>query len=216
METDHVEAERRILDGVLKPGSEVLDAGCGRTTRLRFFRDRIDRLVGVDADGPAGSENPYLDEFLIADLDDVLPLADSRFDVVYANFVVEHLARPEFTFGEWRRVLRHGGALVIVTSNRRNPLMAIGSWLPERVRLAIKRRGAGAAARDVYATHYRANTPAMLTRTATAAGFETDTIILVGTLYRYGARIPGAQATLRAFERLLPQSRRSTIVACYR
>ena len=33
----------------------------------------------------------------------------TSFDLVYANFVVEHLASPDRAFAEWRRVLRPGG-----------------------------------------------------------------------------------------------------------
>ena len=216
METDHTAVERRLLDGALRPGAVALDAGCGRTTRLRHYRDRIARLVGVDADDEAGRANPYLDEFLPADLDDSLPFADDSFDLVYANFVVEHLAYPERAFAEWRRVLRPTGTLVLLTSNRASPLMAVADRFPERVRLSIKRRGAGAVERDVYPTGYLANTPERLARVTAAAGFELVSIEYVGTLHRYGARVPGAALLLRAVERLLPTKRRSTIVAAYR
>jgi SAM-dependent methyltransferase len=216
VETDHTVVERRLLDEVLRPGTVALDAGCGRTTRLRDYRDRIESLVGVDVDEDAGRANPYLDEFLPVDLDNVLPFEDDSFDLVYANFVVEHLADPANAFGEWRRVLRPGGALVLLTSNRASPFMAAADRLPQRVRLAIKRRGAGAAERDVYPTRYLANTPARLAAVAAGAGFETVAVELVGTLHRYGARVPGAAAALKALERALPASRRSTIVAAYR
>ena len=149
METDHVAVERRLLDDALRPGAVALDAGCGRTTRLRFFRDRIVRLVGVDADDAAASENPSVDEYIHADLDVGLPFEDGTFDLVYANFVVEHLSRPEHAIAEWRRVLRPGGRVVLLTSNRANPAMAVGGRIPSRARLVIKRRGAGAADRDV-------------------------------------------------------------------
>lgn len=216
METDHTLAERRVLDAALAPGAVALDAGCGRTTRLRNYRDRIARLVGVDVDESAGRENPYVDEFVRADLDGPLPFADGSFDLVYANFVVEHLERPEWTFAEWRRVLRPNGHLVLVTSNRANPLMALADRMPARVRLAIKRRGAGAAERDVYPTRYEANTPARLARVAAGAGFEPVSVELVGTLHRYGARIPGLGPLLKVLERTFPAKRRSTIVAGYR
>jgi SAM-dependent methyltransferase len=216
LETDHTRAEARVLDAALPAGAVVLDAGCGRTTRLRNFRDRIDRLVGIDLDREAGLENPYLDEFVPADLGERLPFVDGSFDLVYANFVVEHLDTPERTFAEWRRVLRRGGTLVVVTSNRANPVLALGDRLPHRLRLFVKRRGAGAEERNVYPTRYLANTPDLLVSVASGAGFELVSLELVGTLHRYGARIPGAGSVLRGVERVLPPKRRSTIVAGFR
>ena len=216
METDHTRVERRLLDEALRPGAVALDAGCGRTTRLRDYRDRITRLVGVDSDEAAGRENPFLDEFVPADLDESLPFDEDSFDLVYANFVVEHLKQPERGFGEWRRVLRPDGRLVLLTSNRASPLMAVGDKLPQRVRVAIKRRGAGAAERDVYPTRYLANTPRLLAVVAAAAGFEPVTVEYVGTLHRYAARVPPVKWLLVGAERALPAGRRSTIVASYR
>jgi ubiquinone/menaquinone biosynthesis C-methylase UbiE len=216
MEVDHTAVERRLLDAALRPGAVALDAGCGRTTRLRNYRDRIVRLVGVDSDEGAGRENPYLDEFVPSDLDESLPFDDDTFDLVYANFVVEHLGEPERTLGEWRRVLRPGGQLVVVTSNRANPLMAVGDRLPRRVRLAIKRRGAGAEEKNVYPTRYLANTGGRLSAVAASAGFELVAIEFVGTLHRYGARVPGLGRLLRTMEQVLPRERRSTIVASFR
>jgi SAM-dependent methyltransferase len=216
METDHTQVERRLLDEALRPGAVALDAGCGRTTRLRDYRDRIAHLVGVDSDEAAGRENPFLDEFVPADLDQALPFDEDSFDLVYANFVVEHLKHPERGFAQWRRVLRPGGRLVLLTSNRASPLMAAGDKLPHRARLAIKRRGAGAAERDVYPTRYLANTPQRLSAVAADAGFEPVAVEYVGTLHRYAARVPPAKWLLVAAERGLPAARRSTIVASYK
>ena len=216
MDTDHTVVEKRLLDEAIGPGAVALDAGCGRTTRLRDYRDRIVRLVGVDSDEAAGRENPYLDEFVVADLDEGLPFANGSFDLVYANFVVEHLRDPGRAFADWHRVLRPGGRLVLLTTNRASPLMAVSDGLPDSVRLAIKRRGAGAAERDVYPTRYLANTPRRLAATASSARFEPVAVVFVATLHRYGARVPGAGMLLRAGERALPAPRRSTIVASYR
>jgi SAM-dependent methyltransferase len=216
VETDHTLVERRLLDDVLRPGAAALDAGCGRKTRLRDYRDRIVRLVGVDVDDEAGAANPDVDEFRHADLDEALPFDDASFDLVYANFVVEHLSRPRYTFEEWRRVLKPDGALVLLTSNRASPLMAVADRLPQGLRLSIKRRGAGVDERDVYPTRYLANSPSTLGGVAAAAGFEPIEVVFVATAHRYGARIPGVSSALRIVERSLPPGRRSTIVAAYR
>jgi SAM-dependent methyltransferase len=215
-ETSHTDIEARFLAGALQPGARVLEAGCGRTTRLAAYKDRIAELVGVDLDSSAGAENSALDRFLVADLCSRLPFEDASFDLVYANFVVEHLDAPETAALEWRRVLRPNGALILLTSNRANPVLAVVSLLPRRLRVALKRTGAGVAERDVIRTPYRANTPGRLATVAAAAGFTPVSVTYVATLHRYADRVPLLASVLRALERLFPAPLRSTIVGWYR
>jgi SAM-dependent methyltransferase len=217
VETSHVAAERRLLDEVFDavPHAVVLEAGCGRTTRLAAYRDHIDRLVGVDLDDEAGRGNRALDEFVAADLCGRLPFADGSFDLVYANFVVEHLAEPARAFEEWRRVVRPGGSAVLLTSNVANPAVWLAAHAPRRLRAAAKRRGAGAAEHDVIEPAHRANTPSRLEAFLRAARFVPVRVELVGTLHRYVERQPRLARLLEVVEGLLPERRRSTIVARY-
>jgi SAM-dependent methyltransferase len=215
-ETSHVDVEERFLSRALRMGSVVLDAGCGRTTRLAAHRDRITELVGVDIDAEAGTENAALDRFVAADLGDPLPFEDGSFDLVYANFVVEHLDTPDVAFGEWHRVLRPGGDLILLTSNRASPYLALAGLLPQRTRVTIKRTGAGVEERDVIPTRYRANTPGRLAAVVDGARFAPVAISYVATLHRYAERKPALAGTLRGLERALPARLRSTIVAWYR
>jgi SAM-dependent methyltransferase len=215
-EASHTEVEARFLARALRPGARALDAGCGRTTRLAGYRGRITELVGVDLDADAGAENAALDRFVVADLCACLPFEDAYFDLVYANFVVEHLDVPETAFREWRRVLRPHGALVLLTSNRANPLLAAASLLPHRLRVVLKRVGAGVIERDVIPTRYRANTPRRLAGFLTQAGFTPVEASYVATLHRYAERTPPLASLIRTLERILPPRLRSTIVAWYR
>jgi SAM-dependent methyltransferase len=214
--TSHTEVEADILRSALAPRSSVLEAGCGRTTRLTGFRDRIDRLVGADVDEPGGRANAALDEFVVADLCCTLPFDPGTFDLVYANFVVEHLEHPDRAFAEWHRVLRPGGSVVLLTSNLSNPLMAAAHVMPQPVRTTVKRLGPGAAARDVFPAGYRANTPGVLGRLLGRAGFASVRVVFVATLHRYAGRHRFAAAALRNVEHLPPPRLRSTIVAWYR
>jgi ubiquinone/menaquinone biosynthesis C-methylase UbiE len=172
--------------------------------------------VGVDLDADAGAENAALDRFVVGDLCARLPFGDASFDLVYANFVVEHLSAPESAFSEWRRLLRPDGALLLLTSNRANPVLAVASLLPRRLRVVLKRAGAGVVERDVISTHYRANTPGRLSALLTQAGFAPVEVSYVATLHRYAERTPILGRVARVFERPLPPSLRSTIVAWYR
>jgi ubiquinone/menaquinone biosynthesis C-methylase UbiE len=212
----HVAVERRFLDAAIAPGAVVLEGGCGRTTRLAAHRDRIARLVGVDVDAAAGRENATLDEFVAADLCARLPFADASFDVVYANFVVEHLAEPPAAFREWRRVLKPGGEAVLLASNAASPLLCVARLLPDRARVGLKRAGAGAAEEDVFPAVYRANTPARLVEQMRAAGFACVEVCCVGTLHRYAGRRRLLRGVVGAAEAALPARRRSTIVARFR
>jgi SAM-dependent methyltransferase len=214
--TSHTAVEERVLRTVLVARPAVLEPGCGRTTRLAGYRHRIRRLVGVDLDDEAGRQNVALDEFLPGDATGPLPFAPASFDVVYANFVVEHLARPAAAFREWRRLLPPGGSLVLTTSNVANPAVRIAHALPQRSRLAIKRDLAGVDERDVFPAVYRSNTVGALDRDLRAAGFSSCQLSPVATVHRYAGTHRRLAGALRFGERLLPADRRSTIVAWYR
>jgi SAM-dependent methyltransferase len=220
VETSLVRCEQEVLHRRVRGhAAHVLEAGCGRRNSradsLAAPELGVRTVVGVDVDADAGKANRGLDRFVAADLCGRLPFAAGTFDLVYASFVVEHLEEPCAAFREWRRVLRPGGALLVVTPNMANPLMRMAALLPQRVRVALKRLGPGVEPQDVFRAPYRANTAAALRRIAGDSGFVVSDVRYVATLHRYAGNHRPLRGLLLASEALLPAERRSTLVVLF-
>lgn len=95
------------------PDSALLDIGCGYGHLLRRFSGRY-RLAGIDlsshAAAVAGAAVPG-GSVVVADIERDLPF-DSRFDVVLAINVIEHLHDPDTGVRTIREALVPGGLLV--------------------------------------------------------------------------------------------------------
>lgn len=197
------------------PGSiSVLDAGCGRTSPLVGYRDRIARFVGVDIHEPP-APLPYLDEFATVDLclhDDAF--AEGMFDVILSNFTLEHFADPRAALANLQRWLRPGGTLVITTVNRRHPFVAAYLGMSDgprrRLQPVIK-----ATAADAHPLVGACNDPACVRATLEDVGFERVEVETVANLARAWGRLLPTFVLGMAGD-LITQaspSRRSTILA---
>jgi SAM-dependent methyltransferase len=81
----------------------VLDVGSAGGRNKEFFPNSV--TVDIDP-----KNNPDV----VADAQ-ALPFEDGSFDVIVCKEVLEHVKRPEIAIGEFRRVLRSGGKLVLST-----------------------------------------------------------------------------------------------------
>jgi ubiquinone/menaquinone biosynthesis C-methylase UbiE len=98
----------------------LLDVGCGDGGVARLLRNRVAEVVAVDIEeSPSWSDGPGL-AFSVAD-GERLPFEDASFDLVHSKDSLHHMDRPELALLEYRRVLRPGGAALIVEANRFNP-----------------------------------------------------------------------------------------------
>lgn len=198
------------------PGREVaaLDAGCGRVSQLRAFRDRIDRLVGADIHAPT-SPLPHLDAFAVADLCATRDtFAPASFDVILSSFTLEHFADPSAALANLHAWLRPGGTLVATTVNRRHPFVAAYLGLPGPLRRRVQPVVKSTAA-DAHPLVGACNDPAAIAAAFAAAGFVDVRLSTVGHLARAWSRTWPTFALGLAGD-LLAQgmpSRRSTIVA---
>jgi len=133
-----LETVERLIDAVnTVERPEILDLMAGSETHLPAGL-RPARLVGLGLDKGAMQANGALDEIVLHDLnaDPAMPFPDGSFDVVLNTFSVEYLTRPLEVFDEAGRVLRHGGLLLVVFSNRKVRRKSIQVWrqLTERRR----------------------------------------------------------------------------------
>jgi SAM-dependent methyltransferase len=101
----------------IEPGVRVLDVGTGTGTVAAAATSLGARVTAVDAD-PAMVEMaaglvPGA-KFRLAALP-ALPFDDAQFDVVLANFVINHVSRPLAALAELRRVATAGGHVDITT-----------------------------------------------------------------------------------------------------
>jgi SAM-dependent methyltransferase len=166
------------VNALIDEDSRILDFGAGRGWwehetvpvthhRLRRFRGRVKEVVGVDVDD-AILDNPGLDSAHIIALDPlVLPLPDGHFDLVLADYVLEHVAQEDVktVVDEIGRVLKPGGWFVARTPNKWG-LIGLGARVvPNRLHTRVLAYlQPGRKAEDVFPTRYAMNTKRALRR----------------------------------------------------
>src|SRR4029453_8705900 len=109
------------LGHTFRGDESLLDVGCGDGSVARLLRDRVREVVAIDIQGfdKWDAATPGL-TFQVPNGED-LPFHDASFDRVPSKDSLHHMDRPELALLEYRRVLRPGGAALIVEANRFNP-----------------------------------------------------------------------------------------------
>jgi demethylmenaquinone methyltransferase/2-methoxy-6-polyprenyl-1,4-benzoquinol methylase len=129
-----------VRAAAVKPGEEVLDCACGTgDLTLAFARTHAKTVIGLDftpemldlarvKTDRATERGPGLAatvRYIPGDAQN-LPFEDGSFDVVSIAFGIRNVQRPELAVGEFFRVLRPGGRLVILEFDR--PGLAPVRW----------------------------------------------------------------------------------------
>jgi len=159
--------------------TRVLDLGCGRSSlaapqmNVAHCTAGIDRSL-VDLQGNHSVRHPILGGA------ERLPFAAASLDVVLSQWVVEHLARPDAVFAEVARVLRPGGAFILLTTNARNYVPLVSRLVPAQVQGGLLESLIGRPQHESFPTHYRANTCRALSRLAGRVGLTMAQCTYVG------------------------------------
>jgi ubiquinone/menaquinone biosynthesis C-methylase UbiE len=147
--------------------SEWLELGCGHQLLPWWLKSsaqdqqqlaaRCKRLVGIDAVAEDIARHPYLHGRIVGDIER-MPFADRSFDLITARSVMEHVAVPEITMREARRVLRPGGVFLMATPNLLYYQLLAAYVMPEGLRKRAVHFLEGRAEQDVFPAYYRMNT----------------------------------------------------------
>ncbi|MBI5572214.1 MAG: methyltransferase domain-containing protein [Desulfomonile tiedjei] len=106
----------QILDS-LKPGSMVLDVGCGQSLLAEEYARRGITVVGLDSI-PAEKVSPFVHRYLRHDLETPPDLPYGReFDYIILSDVIEHIANRDALMNSLRRHLKLDGRLIASTGN---------------------------------------------------------------------------------------------------
>ncbi len=170
------------LQSLVGPESILVDFGCGRgqhtedpvlfRRNLRNFKGKVAKVIGLDVD-TAGRTNPTIDEFRLLAQGAQWPLLDESVDLVFSDYVLEHLPEPAFFFSEARRVLHPGGHLCLVTPNLLSYFGIASKLVPNRFHARIVARvQAERKVEDVFPTLYRCNTLPAIRRAMKKHGFQ--------------------------------------------
>ncbi len=170
------------VQALASPEMVVLDVGCGRGQaadrfeqrpweRCRVLKGRCQKVIGIDVD-PAGQTNPLIDEFRLIQ-GDRWPIQDSSIDLLVSDAVLEHVPDADAYFRECQRVVKPGGFICLRTPNRWSYVSIIASLVPNRFHdRVVQKVQPGRQAKDVFPTHYRANTLSALRRLMARHGFD--------------------------------------------
>jgi SAM-dependent methyltransferase len=114
---------------ILPAGGAILDLMSGWLSHLPPEVD-YKRVVGIGLNACELAENPFLDEWLVHDLNrnPQLPFATAEFDGAAICVSIQHLTRPCEVIREVGRVLKPGAPLVVTFSSCCLPTRAIACW----------------------------------------------------------------------------------------
>jgi 2-polyprenyl-3-methyl-5-hydroxy-6-metoxy-1,4-benzoquinol methylase len=91
-------------------GRRALDVGCRQGQQTRWLKERGYRVCSIDIEC-------HCPGCMAVDANQPLPFEDQSFDLIWCSEVIEHLQEPAAVIGEFRRLLRPGGEMIITTPN---------------------------------------------------------------------------------------------------
>ena len=148
--------ERTLLEQV-KPGSTVLDIGCGRRApNLMKLRGTAETLIGIDVvDFEVSEPKLILSNCSVSNMNRI---ATGSIDIAYSRSVMEHVDNVDAAYSEIHRVLRPGGKYLFLTPNFWDYVSLISCVIPNRLHGKLVKFAEGRPESETFPVYYRSNT----------------------------------------------------------
>jgi demethylmenaquinone methyltransferase/2-methoxy-6-polyprenyl-1,4-benzoquinol methylase len=170
-----------LLRAGLAPGMRMLDVAVGTGLVAREAAQVVGArggVVGVDPSAGMLAQSEAHGLSLVRGRAEALPFAARSFDFLCMGYALRHLADLQAVFGEFRRVLRPGGRVLVLEITRPAGRMAnavlkayMHGVLPALTRLVSSSRDTPTLYRYYWDTIEACEPPARILATLSAAGF---------------------------------------------
>jgi ubiquinone/menaquinone biosynthesis C-methylase UbiE len=169
------------------PQTRWLDLGCGhqilppwRLAAEHQLSARASLVAGLDGELDSLRHHQTV-QLRVRGYSEALPFRAESFNLVTANMVLEHLAKPEGCLREVSRILMPGGLFLCHTPNVWGYPTIASRLVPDAVKRSLIRALDGREEHDVFTTHYRANSGRALVGLARTAGLRVEKIRMIAT-----------------------------------
>lgn len=167
---------RSMITKRLRPGHTVLDLGAGLGRSALDFRSNVKIVIGLDID-PEINKNQFL-SFAVRGDAELLPFKDKSFNLILANYFVEHVKAPLTMLHNAYRILRPGGYLVFRTPNLYHYVSIAALLTPIQFHKKYSKYVKGAEG-DLFPKFYRMNTGARVQHLCEEAGFVKEELLTI-------------------------------------
>lgn len=157
-----------------------LDIGCGDNGLISKLAGPKVEPLGIDIERHANLSD---ERFLLASIYD-LPIKNCSVGLITLRFVAEHIEWPGKALGECARVLRPGGRVVIMTTNKLSPIIFPVRLMPFGFKHWLAGRLFGEEAHDLQPTYHRLNSLADFNQSLFGLRIEKFDYVQDGNYYR--------------------------------
>jgi ubiquinone/menaquinone biosynthesis C-methylase UbiE len=166
------------IESILDESFTILDAGCGRTAPiLSKFKDKAQRLIGVDLEEPIGILNGI--QYIKGDIANI-DVPSNSVHVVISRAVLEHVIDPNSVFKEINRILKSEGNFIFLVPNLFDYVSIASKIIPNRFHKIIVSKTEGREMDDVFPAYYKANTYKTIERLSDSNKFAIESFEWLG------------------------------------